>query len=326
VLVITLGAIAAFVVRFTDSVEPPAVSDLFRLSQPVATRDSAIAEAAPHTPSLTPTVSTLTEQDAVLPVLHDNGGTATVVAPSVGADATSVSVEAAPVAVASSSQLAGDFSADADDFAERPIGWCFRTWIGHIGTWLATSPPGEPMHALRTEWREVAHGAYSAWLGSEAPPNRGFNADVMWQTIDATPYRGSRVELSGQFRGNASLVHLFFRPQLASYAELGLSGTQEPLNTLFSVTVDGWWRMAVVGDVPADAEVIVLGVAVYNRGHAWIDDLRITKLDARAAPTTPPTNNPLHGERFALPLANVDPFAAPTNLDFEATEFDSAGC
>jgi hypothetical protein len=84
--------------------------------------------------------------------------------------------------------------------------------------------------------------------------------------------------------------------------------------------------MAVVGDVPADAEIIVLGVAVSSGGHAWIDDLRIAKLDERMALTTPTTNNPLHGERFALPLANVEPFAAPTNLDFEATEFDAPGC
>ena len=95
-----------------------------------------------------------------------------------------------------------------------------------------------------------------------------------------------------------------------------------PQNVLFSGFTD-WVRFAVVGDVPDDADVIVLGVAVYNRGHVLIDDARLKKVANR----TPLTNNPIGGtdEPFTLPLGPVQPFEMQTNLDFEATNLDPAG-
>jgi hypothetical protein len=142
----------------------------------------------------------------------------------------------------------------------------------------------------------------------------------MWQTIDAIPYRGSRIELSAQSRGSATFIHLFLRMQRAAETELVLFGPP-PQNYVFVHSGDSWARLGVVADVPTDADVIVLGVSVWNRGHAWIDDARLTKVATSARPT----NNPLRGERFTMPLAHVRPFDAPTNLDFEATNLDSAG-
>jgi hypothetical protein len=108
--------------------------------------------------------------------------------------------------------------------------------------------------------------------------------------------------------------------QRAAETELVLFGPP-PQNYVFVHSGDSWARLGVVADVPTDADVIVLGVSVWNRGHAWIDDARLTKVATSARPT----NNPLRGERFTMPLAHVRPFDAPTNLDFEATNLDSAG-
>ena len=81
---------------------------------------------------------------------------------------------------------------------------------------IAVSPPGEPTHELRSDSGVVWNGSRSAWLGTEAQqpagPSRPFHYDLMWQTIDATPYRDSRIELSAQFRNSASLLHFFDAP------------------------------------------------------------------------------------------------------------------
>lgn len=95
----------------------------------------------------------------------------------------------------------------------------------------------------------------------------------MWQAVDAAPYRGSRIELSAQFRDRASLVFLFLRTQRATETELVLMGAP-PQNIAFSSLGDSWVRFPVVAVVPPDADVIVFGVAVGNRGYVRIDDYR----------------------------------------------------
>jgi hypothetical protein len=77
----------------------------------------------------------------------------------------------------------------------------------------------------------------------------------MWQTIDAIPYRGSRIELSAQSRGSATFIHLFLRMQRAAETELVLFGPP-PQNYVFVHSGDSWARLGVVAEVPTDADVI----------------------------------------------------------------------
>ena len=101
----------------------------------------------------------------------------------------------------------------------------------------------------------------------------------------------------------------------------GSGGTAQ--NVLFSNGLSGpWTRFTVVGDVPIDADVIVIGVAVYNHDHAWIDDARLTKVSKSTPLSTFPFGPSL--EEFRMPLSQTRPFDAPTNLDFEATHLDVA--
>ena len=319
-MLIGLGAIVALVIlSFPDQRASPGV---IAETAPLATCEGDVAQSIATAVRLEQASQSTTENDSLSATGAATTGSAT--APPIGVqNAPSTAAPAAPES--NISQSAAEPASDADEFTELPLGWCFRTWPGPGGPWLAMSPPGEPTHELRTDSRVVWNGSRSAWLGTESSGSteRPY-ADVMWQTIDATRYRGSRIELSAQFRDLRSdgSIQLFLRTQRATEREIVLLGTP-PQNMWFGQLGDSWWRPSVVSDVPTDADVLVVGIAVYNRGHVWIDEARLT----RVSTSTPLTNNPLGGgERFAMPLAHAGQrFNAPTNFDFEATNLDPAG-
>lgn len=320
-LLIGLGVMAALVISWFIGSNAPSSSSAMRGPGALFGRDRA---AVPPVPTVDLS-SSATETDPLLAAAPNGASVATTTLSIVQSNTVEAAVRTAPAALPANNQdqPTVEHAAAEDELVERPLGWCFQMWSGPPGPWLAVSPPGEPTHELRSESRVVWNGSRSAWLGSEDQRGGGaFRIDIMWQPIDAIPYRGSRIELSVQSRGTTGWLHLFLRTQRAAENELALLGSP-PQNYLFSqYSGDSWERLAVVADVPADADVIVLGVGVWWRGHAWIDDARLTKV----ATSTRLTNNPLgaDSEAFTMPLGHVRPFDAPTNLDFEATAADSA--
>jgi hypothetical protein len=147
----------------------------------------------------------------------------------------------------------------------------------------------------------------------------------MWQAIDAAPYRGSRIEFSTRFQGRAFLGQFFLRALRSTDTELVLIDytrpNETPQNFIWNRSVDTWMRAAIVHAVPAEADVILFGMATYRGGHAWVDGAQLAKV----TDDTPLTNLPLEGGRIIMPLANVGVFALPTNLDFEATNLEPGG-
>jgi hypothetical protein len=130
---------------------------------------------------------------------------------------------------------------------------------------------------------------------------------------------------SANERPRAHFVHSFLRTQRATDDQLVLVDYERmettPQNVMWRLHSDSWARMSIVHDVPTDADIIVFGVAVYNGGYAWIDDVRVTEVPM----TTPLTNNSLGGGRIIMPPVHNRSFSVPTNLDFEATNLGSTG-
>src|SRR5690349_1746116 len=208
-LLIALGAIVALVMwSFLSSGQSLEVS---AESVPLPTSDPDVTQSVANVVSPDQARST-TEDDSRVAAASDNDGAA--ILPSLGepnALAPGVDSRAAADLASSARRNAAEFTATADDLKERPLGWCFRTRSGRED-WLAVSPPGEPPHQLRSDSRVVWNGARSAWLGTEATADFRANTDIMWQTIDAAPFRGARIELSAQLQNRTSPaggVHLF---------------------------------------------------------------------------------------------------------------------
>jgi hypothetical protein len=170
----------------------------------------------------------------------------------------------------------------------------------------------------------VWSGSRSARLGAKEF-GRTWDADVMWQTIDATEYRGSRIEFSARFRGSVSFLQFFLRTVPATDADLVLIDYNRPnatpQNVIWSGSADTWMHAQIVHDVPADTDSILFGMAIYSGGHAWVDGVQL----ATVAENTPLTNRPLEGGLIIMPLPSVGSFDMPTNLDFEATNLEPGG-
>jgi len=296
---------------------------------PFATRDGAIAQLVPNavSPRQAPTLAT--ENDSLVPTALDPAVVAAIPPPIGQPNAVEPSGDAAraatPVSPSNKDRVAAESATATDDGTEYPLGWCFRTRPGGAGPWLAVSPPEEPPHELRSDSRVVWNGSRSAWLGTEDRRGAHFYSDVMWQTINATPYRGSRIEVSAQVQGRSQFVHLFLRTQRATDNQLVLIDYERmeetPENVMWHGNIEEWVRVPIVHQVPPDADVIVFGVAVYNGGYTWIDDVRLAEVPM----TTPLTNSPVGGGRIIMTLALGRPLDVPTNLDFETTNFDSTG-
>ncbi len=327
---IGLGVIAALVIRsFIGQDAPPALSGVTGEPRPFATRDGAAAQPVPNTNSPEHAPAAAARSDSLMPAARNSAFVATIPLPLGQPNTVKASVDAAvtaaPVSTSNEGQIAAESASGADDLTEHPLGWCFRTQPDGRGPWLAVSPPGEPTHELRSDSRVVWNGSRSAWLGTEDRRGPHFYGDIMWQTIDATPYRGSRIEFSAQLQSRAHFVHSFLRTQRATDDQVVLIDYERmeatPQNVMWRVHSDSWARMSIVHDVPTDADVIVFGVAVYNGGYTWIDDVHVAEVPM----TTPLTNNPVGGGRIIMPLAPGRSLDVPTNLDFEATNLDSTG-
>jgi hypothetical protein len=82
-----------------------------------------------------------------------------------------------------------------------------------------------------------------------------------------------------------------------------------------------WERYRVVHDVPADAEVMYYGFALYGGGLVWIDDVRISIVDGASGLSH-------YGSVGGNPVIPIDPswvLPVPLNLDFELTSDGPTG-
>lgn len=108
---------------------------------------------------------------------------------------------------------------------------------------------------------------------------------AMAQTVDAKPYRGRRVRLTGAVRAaaaQAAQVGLWLRVD----REGGRLGFFDNMSGR-PITDTQWADYSIEGDVAPDAERIVLGLLVVGDGTAWIDAVRLEEL----GPASPAASN-----------------------------------
>ncbi|HEX2645569.1 MAG TPA: S41 family peptidase, partial [Thermoanaerobaculia bacterium] len=114
------------------------------------------------------------------------------------------------------------------------------------------------------------------------------------QTVDAHPLRGKRIRFRAAVRaevsdaGRAQLWLRVDRPK----GQVGF------FDNMYDrpVTSDRWQVYEIAGEVPADAEKIVLGVLFYPLGRAWIDEASLEEVGI-------PGKNLLDNPGFEEPLA-----------------------
>jgi hypothetical protein len=201
---------------------------------------------------------------------------------------------------------------ERDDIASYPPHWCFR---------LSGATPEAGAAArlhVALDASVVAQGSRSARVDTRASLPLDVTA-VLWQTMDAQSYRGSRLQLVAQVRSEAPVARLFLSSQSGPGRDMedlrsDLAG--EPgVNQSIAAGTD-WTRVAVVHDVPFDAFNVYYGVALYGNAKLWLDDVRLTVVDTRV-PLTPDDSV---DDSLSIPIG--PPMWArddPSNLDFELT-------
>jgi hypothetical protein len=189
---------------------------------------------------------------------------------------------------------------------ERPLGWCFRTTLSSD---------------FASDSSTVWNGSRSVLVRKHEGVEPDYHINILWQGVDATPYRASRIEVSAHVQSIGG-VALFL--QAATRHELSLADDRLRIassnNRFFGVPTQGWSRLSIVGDVPLDADVMYYGVANNGRASLWVDDVRITRVGPDSAVTVTPSQN------APILLPPVEPssiLATPINLDFEATNATS---
>ena len=207
--------------------------------------------------------------------------------------------------------------AEPEDGPERPALWCF----------LKSKDDHDYVSDSDTVW----NGSRSVWIGkqNDAEADGGyFSHDILWQGVDATAFRGLRIEVSAEIKGRGYL-QFFVRTATAMDGGIVLHDSQLPsvpttnrhVNLFAPLGVD-WARFSIVADVPVEADVVYYGISLMGGRAISIDDVRIAMVDRE----TPLTLERSIGGRFILPVNAAAALGAPTNLDFEVTTRDAAGC
>jgi hypothetical protein len=205
-----------------------------------------------------------------------------------------------------------------DNQVEQPSDWCFYAWTAPPEH---EAPPQE--YFVSSDATVVWNGSRSVRLETTVP---GFSLNVMWQAVDAAPYRNSRIRVSAHVRSTGYATQVFVRTLEASKPYLVLEGDRvpgfQPYNQWTGGTFD-WTPTAVVLDVPSNADTLALGGVVYNGGALWLDDVRVDSADEE---TTPPQNRSLGLQPIVIVIDPVQTLDTPNNLDFELTSRGAAQC
>jgi len=131
--------------------------------------------------------------------------------------------------------------------------------------------------------------------------------------------------MSASVRSRITQVgHLFVRTQAKVPLELLVSDQNAPgargINQYVARNAE-WERYRVVHDVPADAEVMYYGFALFGGGLVWIDNVRISIVDGTSGLSH-------YGSVGGNPAIPIDPswvLPLPLNLDFELTSDGPTG-
>lgn len=106
------------------------------------------------------------------------------------------------------------------------------------------------------------------------------------QFIDATPYRGRRIRVRAQLRGeNAGQADLYMRVEGFAGDTVVRWFYDDMANRPFSGTFD-WKAATSVLDVPVEASRVTFGALLVGGGQMWADDFVIDEVDASVESTT----------------------------------------
>ena len=151
--------------------------------------------------------------------------------------------------------------------------------------WILSVPEPPPGISARIVADERQQGTQAAVLTREASagPNASLN---LLQIIDATPYRGRRVRFRMAVRPGASSTAQMWMRVEGPAAQTGSSPTTFFLDTMDDrpITEPVWRHYEIVGDVPAQASRLLVGVFLPAPGQVWVDD---ASLDAGPRPEPP---------------------------------------
>jgi C-terminal processing protease CtpA/Prc len=140
---------------------------------------------------------------------------------------------------------------------------------------------------IRTVDQQPARGKQSAQIlpGKEGPAGNRYGS--LYQSIDATPFRGRRIRFRAAVRAEVEAgkgrAQLWARVDRAN-AQPGFyeSMADRP------ITSPRWEWYEIVGDVALDAERITVGILFYGQGAAWIDSASLEAVDEAAFGNEPP--------------------------------------
>ncbi len=185
--------------------------------------------------------------------------------------------------------------------AARALGWCFFTTLDHVAVSDSTDV-WSGSHSVLIQERSTV--AASAW-----------KVNALWQAVDGTPYRGSRLQFSVRVKGRGG-VFVFL--QAATERELLLANNQLRLasssNKYFaSIGDNAWIKLDIVSEIRAEADIVYFGIAHNGSVSLWVDDVRVTEV----GPNSPITSTPSNNAPLSLEVNPSTVLAEPTNLDFE---------
>ena len=194
-----------------------------------------------------------------------------------------------------------------DSGSERPLAWCFYTTLHD-----------EFLSDSTTVWRGSRSVVIGKETGNDGVATVNLRVNALWQGVDAVPFRGSRIEVSARVK-TSDVVALV----LTTATELDLLPGNRQIRSLPAAhalllpgSATDWTTLSVIGDIPADTDVLYYVVSNDGGTRLWVDDVRVTEV----GPEVPITEG-VHNVG-AITFVAVNPssiLAVPSNLDFEST-------
>ena len=173
-------------------------------------------------------------------------------------------------------------------------------------------------YELRSDRQIALSGNFSAVLSSHQKDIQPNLTGSAVQAVLATPYAGTRIELSASLRSDTpradmGSIWLYVTDParvVVAYQVARMKPDQAPHQ---------WQRYRVVLDVPWNAEVLAYGFSLQGKGKLWADDLKLTPVDTSVPLTGRENNHQLGVIAQAVSLDGA--LANPNNLDFEDIQF-----
>jgi hypothetical protein len=222
-----------------------------------------------------------------------------------------------------------------EDAEESVPHWCFRTFYPGL-PWMMSSHERNTGNAARSDLEYIWNGERSLrmhYVSVGDPlvdPPQVLNAqrNVLWQAIQAEPFRGKRFVFRPNLRampgGNATA---FLRSWDGATGTPQLAADRiDPAKTPTVTWGAAWGSPRLVLDVSADAKVIYYGIVQSGSRPVWIDHVDITAETSTGTLDTLPYMGRYLEALPALPIDANWVWDEPKNLDFEhVTRKDDAG-